>query len=74
MTIAAIVLFSFAAGGVAGGFFLIVHGIRREEKLHSLLHRWAPGRSSLVARPFTGLWVRQQIDPDAAPDREDTLV
>jgi hypothetical protein len=71
MAIALIGLFIFIAGGIAGGYLLIILGIRREDRRRSMLHRQAPGLSSLAARPFTGLWARQQVDADPISERRE---
>ena len=63
----------FIAGGIAGGYLLIILGIRREERRHSMLHRQAPGLSSRAARPITGLWARRQVDPDLVPQRREDM-
>jgi hypothetical protein len=75
MTIALIALAIFTAGGIAGGYLLIIIGIRNEERQRSMLSRWAPDPSSRAARPVTGLWARQQTDSGLAPEpREDLKV
>jgi hypothetical protein len=71
MAIALIGLFIFIAGGIAGGYLLIILGIRREERRRSMLHRQAPGLSSLAARPITGLWARQQVDAHPISERRE---
>jgi uncharacterized membrane protein len=80
MAIILIALVIFVAGAVAGGFLLVVLGLREERRYfwdtgHSSLTGHAPGRISQAARPVTGLWARQQSDADPGPyRREDTLV
>ena len=73
MAIVLIALVIFVAGVVAGGYALVIIGIHKEERRRTLLHRWAPGRSSQGARPVTGLWARRQIDADPAPNRREDL-
>jgi hypothetical protein len=73
MAIVLIGLVIFIAGGIAGGYLLIILGIRREERRHSMLHRQAPGLISGAARPVTGLWARRQIDADPVPQRREDL-
>jgi uncharacterized membrane protein len=75
MAIVLIALAIFVAGGIAGGYVLIIIGIRNEDRRRTMLYRRAPDRSSRAARPVTGLWARQQIDSDPRPDyREDLRV
>jgi hypothetical protein len=75
MAITLTALAIFTAGAIAGGYLLIIIGIRNEERRRSMLHRRAPGPSSRAARPVTGLWARQQIDSGLAPgSREDQKV
>jgi hypothetical protein len=71
MAIVLIGLVIFIAGGIAGGYLLIIFGIRREERRRSMLHRQAPGLSSLAARPITGLWARRQVDADPVRERRE---
>jgi hypothetical protein len=73
MAIALIGLVIFIAGSVAGGYLLIILGIRQEERRRSMLHRQAPGLASQAARPFTRLWARQQVDADPVPERREDL-
>lgn len=73
MAIVLIGLVIFIAGGIAGGYLLIILGIRREERRCSMLHRQAPGLSSRAARPVTGLWARQQVDAEVVPERREDL-
>jgi hypothetical protein len=70
----------FAIGVVAGVNFIVIIGIRREERdflrtgLISMTRR-APGRASGGARSLTGLYVGQRTDSRPAAVRyEDTLV
>jgi hypothetical protein len=74
MAIVLIGLVIFISGGIAGGYLLIILGIRREERRHSMLHRQAPGLISGAARPVTGLWVRRQLDADLVPERREDLL
>ena len=74
MAIVLIALAIFVAGGIAGGYVLIIIGIRNEDRRRSLLYRWAPDHSSRAARSITGLWARQQIDSDPPDYREDLRV
>ena len=71
MAIVLIGLVIFIAGGIAGGYLLIILGIRREERRRSMLHRQAPGLISGAARPITGLWARRQVDADLVPERRE---
>ena len=65
----------FIAGGIVGGYLLIILGIRREERRRSMLHRQAHGLISGATRPVTGLWARRQVDVDVVPERgEDQYV
>jgi hypothetical protein len=73
MAIVLTALVIFVAGVVAGGYVLVVIGIRREERRRTMLYRWAPGHSSRGARPVTGLWARQQTDGEPVPDRREDL-
>jgi hypothetical protein len=70
----------FAIGVVAGVNFIVIIGIRREERdflrtgLISMTRR-APGRASGGARSLTGLYVGQRTNSRPAAVRyEDTLV
>jgi hypothetical protein len=70
----------FAIGVVAGVNFIVIIGIRREERdflrtgLISMTRR-APGRASGGARSLTGLYVGQRTNSlPAAARYEDTLV
>jgi hypothetical protein len=73
MAIVLIGLVIFIAGGIAGGYLLVILGIRREDRRRSMLHRQAPGLSSRAARPITGLWARQQVDAEPIPQRREDL-
>ncbi len=75
MAIVLIALAIFTAGAIAGGYLLIIIGIRNEDRRRTMLYRWAPDRSSRAARWVTDLWARQQVDAEPARDhREDLLV
>jgi len=75
MAILLIALAIFVAGGIAGGYLLVIIGIRNEDRRRTMLHRRAPDQSSQAARSITGLWARQQIDSDPPSDyREDLRV
>ena len=74
MAIVLIGLVIFIAGGIAGGYVLIIIGIRNEDRRRTILYRWAPDHSSRAARSWTGLWARQQIDADPPKYREDQRV
>jgi hypothetical protein len=73
MADALIALVIFATGVIAGGYLLVIIGIRHEERRQTMLYRWAPNHLSRAARPVTGLWARQQVDSDPAPDRREDL-
>jgi len=75
MAIALIAVVIFIAGAVAGGYLLIILGIRQEERRQTMLHRLPPDASSRAARPITGLWARRQIDTEESDrHREDLYV
>jgi hypothetical protein len=74
MAIVLIALAIFIAGGIAGGYVLIIIGIRNEDRRHTMLYRWAPDHSSRAARSVTDLWARQQIDSGPPGYREDLRV
>jgi hypothetical protein len=75
MAIVLIALAIFVAGSIAGGYLLVILGIRNEDRRRTMLYRWAPDHSSRAARSVTGLWARQQIDADPpAGPREDLYV
>lgn len=59
MAIVLIALATFLAGGIAGGYILIIIGIRNEDRRRTMLYRWAPGHSSRAARLVTDLWAPQ---------------
>lgn len=68
MAIVLIALAIFIAGGIAGGYLLVIIGIRNEDRRRTMLYRWAPDPRSRAARSVTGLWARQQTDSDPPPD------
>jgi hypothetical protein len=75
MAIVLIALAVFVAGGSAGGYLLVIIGIRNEDRRRTMVYRWAPDYSSRGARPVTGLWARRQIYCGPSPDyREDLRV
>ncbi len=73
MAIVLIGLLIFIAGGIAGGYLLIILGIRREDRRRSILYHQAPGLSSQAARPITGLWARRRVDANPVPERREDL-
>jgi hypothetical protein len=74
MAIVLTALVIFVAGVIAGGYVLVIIGIRKEDRRRTMLYRWAPDPSTRAARPVTGLWARQQIDSDPPAYREDLPV
>jgi hypothetical protein len=74
MAIVLTALVIFVAGVIAGGYVLVIIGIRKEDRRRTMLYRWAPDPSTRAARPVTGLWARQQIDSDPPDYRENLPV